>query len=903
MKDRFCLKALLLASLVLPFVGCGSSTDVDSISISPTTVTLGPGATVQLTALGTIGHGNHPASTQDITATATWTSSIAGVATVSSTGVVTGVNAGLTTITASIRGFGGIITSNQAAITVVVPTSAEPLVSLAVNPATQTASSVNQTAQFIAIATTDSGSTVNLTDQSARVDGATISAAKWTSSDPSVASVNPTTGVATALSAGTATITAIASNPDGSVVSGSAKYTVIIPSAPEPLVSLAIVPVAQSATAVGQTAQYIAIGTTSTGTTVNLTNQPATVGGSIIKAATWTSSNASTATIGSFTGLATAAGAGVTTITAIASNPDGSVVTAVATYTVTLPSAPEPLVSLAIVPATQTASVANQTAQFIAIGTTATGTTVNLTNKSATIGGATISAATWSSSSASTATINANTGLATAVNSGVTAITAIASNPDGTVVTGTAVFTVSTSGSQEPLLSLAILPGTQSVQYPGQTSQLLAIGTFSAAPTTQNLTGNNTTYPIRWQSSDSSVATVGSPEQAGTTPGLVTATGQGTASITAYAANPDGTLVYAVANFIVAGGAPEPFTALTISPGSQTLSATGQTAQFIAIGTTGNTGLLQDVSNSAQVKWSSSIPSIATVTTYPASPAGVVAGVSPGTTTITAKLTNPDQSVVTATATVTVTASPAPEPLLSITVLPASVTLGNLDGTAQFLAYGTFSTAPTVMDITNGVNHNGFTSPVTWISLPNPNVFPIESGGTPGETGGLATAYGSGTADIYAVATNPDGTLVYSSTPAEFNCPLVLESTDPTTGAITPGSCNPDTIAPTLLVTLTVFNAGLNQANWLITADSATGTKDVIHCGPGSTSGGSVCAATYPVNTTVTLTAPAEPGVAFGGWSFNCANTAPVTAAGPNSCTVTLGTGSSSNVSVGAIFN
>jgi hypothetical protein len=123
------------------------------------------------------------------------------------------------------------------------------------------------------------------------------------------------------------------------------------------------------------------------------------------------------------------------------------------------------------------------------------------------------------------------------------------------------------------------------------------------------------------------------------------------------------------------------------------------------------------------------------------------------------------------------------------------------------------------------------------------------------------------------------------------------------------GTCNEYTIAPGLLVTLTVYNAGLNTTNWLVTAPSATNTPDVIHCGPGSASGGSVCMATYPVGTTIILTAPAQAGVAFGGWSWNCEDTAPVTADGPNSCTVYLGAIDSvtdnpvSNVSVGAVFN
>jgi len=786
---RALLFAILLAVLVVPFSGCGSSTTIDSVTISPTTVTLGPGATVQLTALGTIGHGAHPSGQENITSQVTWASSIANVASVSASGLVTGKNAGTTTITASIQGFQGLITSNTATITVPAPTgplvslavdpttqsasaagqtaqflaigttntgatqnltnvsqwtssdssvatinaatglatavgngtatitavasnpdgsvvsgqatytvktsssgSSEPLVSLAIVPSTETATAVNQTAQFIAIGTTATGTTVNLTNQSATVSGATVSAAVWSSSNASTAKINSATGLATATGAGVSAITAIAKNPDGSVVTGTATYTVTIPNAPEPLVSLAIMPGSQAASAAGQTANFIAIGTTASGTTVNLTNQSATVNGSTISAAKWTSSSPSTATINSATGIATAASAGVTAITAIATNPDGSVVTGAATYTVTIPTAPEPLVSLAIVPASQTATVSKQTAQFIAIGTTATGTTVNLTNQPATINGKTISPATWTSSVSSVATIGAGTGLATAVNSGVTAIIAIAYNPDGTAVTGTATYTVNVSGAQEPLLSLAIVPSTQSVQYPGQTSQLLAIGTFSAAPTTQNLTDNNTGYPIRWQSSDSSVATVGSPEKVGTVPGLVTAVGQGVASITAYAGNPDGTLVYAIGTFTVIGGTAEPFTAITISPGAETLSATGQTGQFLALATTGTTGQTQDVTNSAQVVWSSSIPSIATVSSNPTTPAGLVTGVSPGTTTITAALTNPDNSVVTSTATVTVTASAAPEPLLSITILPSSITIGDLEGTGQYLAYGTFST-------------------------------------------------------------------------------------------------------------------------------------------------------------------------------------------------------------------
>jgi hypothetical protein len=336
---------------------------------------------------------------------------------------------------------------------------------------------------------------------------------------------------------------------------------------------------------------------------------------------------------------------------------------------------------------------------------------------------------------------------------------------------------------------------------------------------------------------------------------------------------------------------------LTILPADQSLSATGQTGQFIALGTVKTSGVQVDLTNLQGLVWTSTIPTVATVTTGLLTGNGVAMGKNPGTTTITAEWTNTsDGSVVANTAGVTVTASAAPEPLLSLVILPSSITISDLYGTGQFLAYGTFSTAPTVQDLTNSPN-------LTWISTA-PFIFPINNSGAPGATAGLVTANGSGTDVIYAVAKNPDGTLVYSP-PVAFNCPLILANLD--AAPPNPGSCNGETIAPSLLSTLTVFNAGLNTTSWLITADSATGTKNVIHCGPGSTAAGlgsSVCEATYPNGTIVTLTAPAGTGQ-FGGWSSNCLTISPdpSTAAGPNTCTIQLGTGESSNVSVGAIFN
>ena len=443
------------------------------------------------------------------------------------------------------------------------------------------------------------------------------------------------------------------------------------------------------------------------------------------------------------------------------------------------------------------------------------------------------SSVTWSSSVPSVATINAS-GVATAVGPGTTTITAGGTAYNGpTSASATLTVTGSAGGTAGgSIVSISVIPGSQSVASPSQTSQFIAIGTTSSGAT-QNLTNL-----VAWSSSSTQIATVGA------TTGLATGVGQGTATITAlYTNSKGGTAVTGTATFTVVGGKAEQFTAVAITPSSQALSASGQTTQLIALGTSGSTGLQTDVTSSTQIKWSSSSPSIASV-----SASGLVTGSSPGNATITAELTNADGSVVSGTATVAVSNTPAPEPLLSLTIIPSSITVGNLQDTGNFLAFGTFSAAPYVRDLTNSV---------TWRSSA-PDVFPVNSNNSVpepvGATAGVVTAYGNGSATIIAQATSSDGSIQTAT--ATFNCPLVLPN-PPTT----PGSCFPGSQAPALKATITVYNEGLNTTNWEVTAPSATGTPDVIHCGPGwalnGGTGGSVCAAPYPIGTTVVLlTAP-----------------------------------------------
>lgn len=563
---------------------------------------------------------------------------------------------------------------------------------------------------------------------------------------------------------------------------------------------------------------------------------------------------------------------------------------------------PQGLDSIAVSPTGQSLTV-GQTLQFTATGTYGNANHSSTQNITGVV--------TWSSSSPSVATVNSS-GLATAVGAGTTTITASAAGYAGPVSSSAIVTVTGSTGGVAggSVVSIAIIPGSQSVSAPGQTGQFLAIGTTSSGATV-NLAGQ-----VVWSSSSTAIATIGAAS------GLATAVGQGSTTITAiYSNTAGGTVVTGTATFTVSGGTTEKYTAVSITPNAQSLSASGQTGQFVALATSGTTGLQSDVTNSSQIRWLSSAPSIATV-----SAAGLAAGVSAGNTTITAELTNPDGTVVSGTASVAVSATQAPEPLLSLQIIPNSITVGNLQDTGQFLAIGTFSSAPYVRDLTNSV---------AWLTAA-PSVFPVTTNCNPSssspsgsttiqcaalsagsQNGGVVTAFGVGTATIIAEAESSDGTIQTAT--ASFTCPA---PGNPPQG----GQCYQGSQADALLSTLTIYNEGLNTANWLVTAPSATGTPNVIHCGPGwaanGNSGGSVCTATYPVTATqgitILITAPAQAGVNFGGWSYNCTpsdskgnalTSAPYfTEAGPNYCTVTFSPPNAigvlnSNVTVGAIFD
>ncbi len=546
--------------------------------------------------------------------------------------------------------------------------------------------------------------------------------------------------------------------------------------------------------------------------------------------------------------------------------------------------------TIQISPSTQ-ALLAGQTAQFSAIGIVGHGKHPSTTQDVTTM-------VTWSTNAPAIVTVSAS-GLATAVSAGSATITA--SLPGAASASATVTVTGGTPGqASSNIVSVAVIPGSQSVASPKESAQYIAIGT-TAAGATLDLTSQ-----VAWSSSSTQIATVGASS------GIATGVSQGTATITAlYTNSSDHTVITGSATFQIIGGTTEQITALTIYPGSQSTTALDQQTQFFVLGTQGSSGLQFD--ETGTVTWNSSNTSVVTIGTQGSGTPGLATAVGAGSSTITATYTNADGSKIVATASFSAALGQSQEPLLSINIVPGGVTVSNKGMTAQFLAFGTYSTSPTVRDITNSV---------TWIST-LPEIASISScgsgpgqncgtttsggpsGGLTGEYGGLATSQGyTGNSVIYALdnTTNPDGTVVLSN-PQTFTCKDAVAQI-----------CIQDVPTPQF-ATITVFIAGEQTApsGEFVTAPSDTGTPNLIHCGKEYTgSGGQVCTGTYAVGSKITLTENLAAGSPyFGGWSTGsgCVDSSgnPLSAAQlatSTTCTVSVNgtTGLNGNVSVGAIF-
>jgi hypothetical protein len=385
------------------------------------------------------------------------------------------------------------------------------LQSIAITP-TIPSVQVGETLQFTATGTFSDGTVVDVTDT-----------AGWYSSNTVVATILLAGGLATGVTIGTSTITAMMNGITQTV-------TLSVVAAGPTLSYITVTPAVPNSLTVGGTQQFMATGTYSDGSTQNLTSQ-----------VTWESANPGVATINS-AGLASAVAAGTTVITAelypVSSTP------------VTLSVASPTLISIVVTPATPPSLTVGSTQQFTATGNYSDGSTKNITNQ-----------VTWESTSPGIATITSG-GLANGIAAGSTTIIAALY-----LVSSTPVNLTVGSGSMAMLTSIAVTPGNPYNLSVGSTQQFTAIGTYSDGST------EDITSAVTWNSSDAGVAII-SPN--GLATGIADGSTDITASLSAYTSD---IITLTVISSVTT------LSAIAISPSAPAALNAGDTLQFSATGT------------------------------------------------------------------------------------------------------------------------------------------------------------------------------------------------------------------------------------------------------------------------------------------------------------------------------
>ena len=407
-----------------------SSVPVASVAVSPVAAGLTVGATTQLTA-----------TPEDSTGTAltgravTWATSNAAVATVSASGLVTGVAAGSATITATSEGQSG-----TSALTV----TNVPVASVTVSPAA---------------ATVTVGTTTQLTATPKDANGTALSgrAVTWATSNAAIATVSAS-GLVTGVAAGSATITATSEGQ-----SGTSAITVTN----VPVASVTVSPATASVT-VGATTQLTATPKDANGTALS---------GRVV---TWATSNAAAATV-SASGLVTGVAAGSATITATSEGQSGTSAITVTNVPVGSVTVSPAAVSLTVGQTMQLAAVTKDAAGNVLTGRTVTWTTSNSTVATVLATGLVTGVA------AGTATITATSeGVA---GTAASTVTAPVSNP-GTV-TDLAVVGVADTG-----VTLAFTEVNDGTGLPASYNVRYQVGTITWGSTATSVTRGTCASPL-----------------------------------------------------------------------------------------------------------------------------------------------------------------------------------------------------------------------------------------------------------------------------------------------------------------------------------------------------------------------------------------------------------------------
>jgi uncharacterized protein YjdB len=243
------------------------------LQIAPPSPTIGVGTTFAFQAIAIWSDGTH----SDVTASATWSTSTAAVASISVSGVAKGISAGSTLVTAAFSG-----QTAQATLSV----TAASVTGISVVPLTATLA-VGAIQVLIAKAAYSDGTVVDVT-----------TSALWSTSDATIATVSGF-GVATANGVGTASITASFGG-----TSGIATITI----SPANLLSIAIVP-GSATISVGSAFPFKASGTYSDSRVVDVTMD-----------VVWSTDDATVASVGNgaagSSGVVTPVAAGKTTLRA-----------------------------------------------------------------------------------------------------------------------------------------------------------------------------------------------------------------------------------------------------------------------------------------------------------------------------------------------------------------------------------------------------------------------------------------------------------------------------------------------------------------------------------------------------------------------------------------------------------
>ena len=317
----------------------------------------------------------------------------------------------------------GVVTVNNGKITADLSAAGKPVTVIASNASGKVSSScavmvTGEPAgtQVSSISLVGSGITMTVNEtrtisHSILPDGAANKAVFWTSSAPGVAKVDPSSGIITAVSSGTAEITVTTKNKGK-----TAKCTVTVsaPSSnPDPSI-----PSEDAVTSITMTPKTLSLETGKTGT-LSVTAAPATATNYTV---TWTSSDSAKATVDN-NGLVTAVAAGSATITAkVGEFSDTCVVTVTAASSIVL-------------------SKTNLTL-FTTGGNNISSATITATVPSAVVSG---DAVTWVSSDATKATVTkSSTGIGgniTAVAKGTATIT-VSVTIEGNAKTATCTVTV-----------------------------------------------------------------------------------------------------------------------------------------------------------------------------------------------------------------------------------------------------------------------------------------------------------------------------------------------------------------------------------------------------------------------------------------------------------------------------